>query len=79
MQRPGLIARGLRRHATPACTVAGAIAGGLYTAQSAPHMVVSAAHDKLIVGFMLAVTGAAIGWLTGCLVAAGVRGRSEEC
>jgi hypothetical protein len=79
LQRLAPIARVFRRRATAWGAIAGTLAGALYAAQSAPHMVVSSTYDKLIVGAMLAITGAAIGWLGGCMLANGVSEQSEEC
>ena len=47
---------------------AGALAGGLYTLESAGHMVVRSGSDIVLVGGLLAGIGAAIGWLAGALI-----------
>jgi len=55
------------RHVPGLGFIAGAIAGAAYTIQSAPHMVVGAGHDRLLVGALLSALGAAIGWLVGAM------------
>ena len=56
----------------------GALGGVLYTLQSAPHMVVEHPFDKPIVGLLLALLGAGIGWLTGILTALPLRSADPE-
>lgn len=43
----------------------GAIAGALYTLQSAPHMQGVGSMDLLLVALLLSVLAAGIGWLAG--------------
>lgn len=59
----------LRRHLRHVGLAFGAIAGAAYTAQSAPHMIVTQPHDKLIVGGLLSLVGGAVGWLCGAMAA----------
>lgn len=71
--RERLRALGLRlwqRQALALGAAGGAAAGVLYTVQSSRHMVVGAPHDRLIIGAMLAASGAGIGWLAGAALRA---------
>jgi len=59
----------LSRRAAGLGLIVGALAGAVYTIQSAPHMIVSADFDKLLVGALLSALGAVIGWLAGAMTA----------
>jgi hypothetical protein len=61
----------LARHVRAVSALLGAVAAAAYTLQSAPHMVVPGAHDKLTVGVLLTLLGAAIGWTAGCILPIG--------
>ena len=47
----------------------GALAGALYSAQSARHMIVPGEHDKLLVGALLTAIASLVGWLAGMMLA----------
>jgi 3-oxoacyl-(acyl-carrier-protein) synthase len=59
----------LRRSAPRYGMIVGALAGALYSIQSARHMIVSGAHDKLVVGVLLTLLASAAGWLAGLMLA----------
>src|SRR5436305_15084441 len=48
--------------------LAGAAFGGIYTAESAGHMVVRSATDTILVCVLLVALGAVLGWLAGALL-----------
>jgi xanthosine utilization system XapX-like protein len=52
---------------------AGAAGGVAYTLDSAPHMVLPAPTDLYLVGLLLALLGAAAGWLAGAMISAPLR------
>ncbi|MGI8551633.1 MAG: hypothetical protein ACR2PL_12740 [Dehalococcoidia bacterium] len=48
----------------------GFVLGAIYTLSSAKHMVLLGAHDLLILGVLLSVLTASVGWLAGLQVGA---------
>lgn len=58
--------------------VLGAAAGALYTIQSLSHMIVEHTFDKLIVGLLLTLIGAIIGWLAGTMAVLPLRRTDRE-
>ena len=61
-------------HAPSLAAAIGSLGGGLYTLQSASHMVVTGPYDILVVGLLLALIGAGIGWLCAVIAAKPLRG-----